>query len=409
MDKEQLGFDPTVVSVKGQRYIEIGRGGQTERLIIDEVIRRAPCIAGRATTCWKAHREGDDSRAPLVIKDSWQYPEREEEGELLREATNNGVVNVARYYHHETVHVGNREDDIKNNVRNGLDITKAANFKGGDSISSLNMSDIRIARNCQSSTAIRRKRSSSQTNAPMPPKKRSCSSSPTKLGKGIGTYNRVHRRVILRDFGKPITKASSRVSLLAALEKCIEGYESLYSKAGMLQCDISPGNLMINEEDGNPSWSAFLTDLDLAVKEQRDEFSGARGKTGTRAFMAIGVLLGEKHSFMHDLESFFWVLFWICIHYDGPNNERVTIRFDKWNYVDTEELAGMKLGVVADEAIFQKIASEYFTRHYEPLIPLANRLRRVVFPNGGRWKIEDPDLYFKMKKVLQTARKDLEE
>ena len=37
--------------------------------------------------------------------------------------------------------------------------------------------------------------------------------------------------------------------------------------------------------------------------------------TGTRAFMAIGVL-HEKHSFMDDLESFFRVLFWICIHYN---------------------------------------------------------------------------------------------
>jgi len=25
--------------------------------------------------------------------------------------------------------------------------------------------------------------------------------------------------------------------------------------------------------------------------------------------MEIGVLLGEKHSFIHDLESFFWVFF----------------------------------------------------------------------------------------------------
>jgi hypothetical protein len=122
----------------------------------------------------------------------------------------------------------------------------------------------------------------------------------------------------------------------------------------MLQCDVSPGNLMINEEDDNPSWRAFRTDLDLAIKEQRGGSSGARGKTGTRAFMAIGVLLGEKHSFMHDLGSFFWVLFWICIHYDGPNKMRIAHRFDKWNYVDTEELAVIKLGVVADEGIFQK-------------------------------------------------------
>lgn len=53
----------------------------------------------------------------------------------------------------------------------------------------------------------------------------------------------------------------------------------------------------------------FLIDLDLTIKEQRLSASGAKGKTGTRAFMAIGALLGEQHSFIHDLESFFWVLF----------------------------------------------------------------------------------------------------
>jgi hypothetical protein len=49
--------------------------------------------------------------------------------------------------------------------------------------------------------------------------------------------------------------------------------------------------------------------LDLAIKEERIGASGAKGKIGIRAFIAIGALLGEKHSFMHDLESFFWVLF----------------------------------------------------------------------------------------------------
>jgi tRNA A-37 threonylcarbamoyl transferase component Bud32 len=43
-----------------------------------------------------------------------------------------------------------------------------------------------------------------------------------------------------------------------------EGYESLH-KAGVLQCDISPRNLMINEDDNSPSWPAFLIDLDLAI------------------------------------------------------------------------------------------------------------------------------------------------
>lgn len=60
-------------------------------------------MVGRATTCWRAYREGDELQKPLFVKDSWQYPEREEEGELLREATEKEVVNLARYYHHETV------------------------------------------------------------------------------------------------------------------------------------------------------------------------------------------------------------------------------------------------------------------------------------------------------------------
>jgi Fungal protein kinase len=175
----------------------------------------------------------------------------------------------------------------------------------------------------------------------------------------------------------------------------------------MLQCDISPGNLMMNEEADNHSWRSFLIDLDLAIKEQRQGFSGARGKTGTRAFMAIGVLLGEKHSFMHDLESFFWVLYWICIHYDGPGEGRTIPQFDMWNYVDTEVLVRMKKGEVAHEGDFLKSAEENFTIYYQPLLPWVNRLRRVVFPGGARWMNEDKQLYSQMREILRDAQKDL--
>ncbi|PNP52372.1 hypothetical protein THARTR1_06976 [Trichoderma harzianum] len=111
MDEERLGFDPTIKTSDGQRFIEIERDGQPERLIVDEVIARCRCIAGRATTCWKAHLE-DDPQTAFVIKDSWQYPEREDEGEILREVTKQGVINVARYYHHETVRIRDVDDEI---------------------------------------------------------------------------------------------------------------------------------------------------------------------------------------------------------------------------------------------------------------------------------------------------------
>ncbi|KAI1937935.1 hypothetical protein LOZ66_003517, partial [Ophidiomyces ophidiicola] len=94
MTEGDLGFDPMIVTnADGSRYFTIERDGEEEHLIIDEVIKRAHCVAGRATTCWKVHCDGDESRTPLVIKGSWQYPERDEEGMLLREAMEKGVVN----------------------------------------------------------------------------------------------------------------------------------------------------------------------------------------------------------------------------------------------------------------------------------------------------------------------------
>jgi hypothetical protein len=405
MSEEQCGFDPTIITKDGQRVIEIEKSGQTERLVLEKLMKRAPCIAGRATTCWKAYRE-EDPGTPLVIKDSWQYTERDEEGELLQEATERGVVNVARYYNHATVRIGGKDDDVRDNVRGGLDIRTASNYRPNRSVLSTSTNALDDPRKSRSSSRSGVKRSSSQTGASLPPNKRLCSASPTKASNNP-LPNRVHRRIVLRDYGKPIYKASTRSALLAALEGCIAGHQSL-QREGILHRDISVNNLMINEDEENPSWPAFLIDLDLAIKEQRVGVSGANGKTGTRAFMAIGALMGEKHSFMHDLESFFWVIFWICIHYEGPGNGRVVARFDNWNFADTEELADSKKGAISDEADFLRSTNEHFTEYYQPLIPCVNTLRKAAFPNGRRWAKEDTGLYDRMKDILRSAREDCE-
>jgi len=130
-------------------------------------MKRVPCIAGRATTCWKAYPK-EDPQTPLVIQDSWQYPELEEEGELLGEATEPGIINVARYYHHETVQVGGIDDDIRSNVRKNLDITLAENHRAGRS-ATLRCRSTATPRKGRSTASI--KRSSSQTGAFLPPSK----------------------------------------------------------------------------------------------------------------------------------------------------------------------------------------------------------------------------------------------
>lgn len=167
---------------------------------------------------------------------------------------------------------------------------------------------------------------------------------------------------------------------------------------------------MVNKDKENPSWPTFLIGLDLAIKEQREKSSGACGKTGTRAFMAIGVLLDdEQHSFMHDLGSFFWVLFWICIHYDGPGKDIGSTEFECWNYESSRKLAELKKGLISDERDFLKTVEARFTAYYKPLAPFVNRLRRKVFPDSGRWREPVPHLYHDMKKILRDAQRELEE
>lgn len=186
-------------------------------------MNRQRSVAGRATTCWKGRLSGGSLEDRLAIKDSWEYEERPEEGLLLKEATEAGVKNVARYYHHETVRVGGVVDDVRNNVRKGLSETGARNTlqQRRPALSEATTSPVTSSssgrgRGRSSSRSITRKRSASCVQASMPPPKRSCSDSPVKQD-AQQRRNRVHRRVIMRDVGKSIYHASSLRAILTGL------------------------------------------------------------------------------------------------------------------------------------------------------------------------------------------------
>lgn len=84
--------------------------------------------------------------------------------------------------------------------------------------------------------------------------------------------------------------------------------------------------------------------------------------------------------------------------------------FERWNYENMTELAKLKLGTIGDEGDFLKTADEKSTTYYHTtMIPCVNRLQKVVFPGGGRWKEEDKKLYSQMKEILQKEREDLED
>lgn len=403
MSEEELGYDSTIAG-GGRRYTSIQLDGRIERLCLADLIKRQRSVAGRATRCWKAFVE-DMPDHWLVVKDSWEYEERPEEGLLLKEATEAGVKNVVRYYHHETVYVDGRVDDVLDNVRKGQNDTagqnpfqqRAVHTGSVTSPTTSGASGRGRGRSRSSSRILTRKRSSGSIQASMPPPKRSCSDSPVKQDTHR-RRNRVHRRLITRDVGRSIYDASSPRALLTALLGGIKGHESLLD-AKILHRDISIGNIVltIQEDDG------FLIDLDLAVKIDREKACGAPSKTGTKVFMAIGALYGEDHNFMHDLESFFWVLFWVCVHWNGPGRSRSKTQYDSWNYEPTQKLAEIKKGKVDEEDKFIEEVEREFTAQCRPLIPCIQELRKVVFPEGKRWLREDRQLYSRMKSVLQRA------
>jgi hypothetical protein len=95
---------------------------------------------------------------------------------------------------------------------------------------------------------------------------------------------------------------------------------------------------------------------------------------------------------MHDLESFFWVLFWIYIHSKGPGKGSVVAEFDKSDDADTKELVKLNKGQVSDEEDFVSEAGKSFMQYYQTMVPWVNRLRKVVFPNGRRRERVDSGL-----------------
>jgi hypothetical protein len=101
-------------------------------------------------------------------------------------------------------------------------------------------------------------------------------------------------------------------------------HHDLFEKAGILHRDISVGNLMVDASDHT---QGVLIDLDFAVRvtPNGDPVDGKTlPRAGTLIFRAFDLLTPEKPVkayYRHDLESFFYTLFWIQLHY--VNGERL--------------------------------------------------------------------------------------
>lgn len=141
---------------------------------------------------------------------------------------------------------------------------------------------------------------------------------------------------------------------------------------------------MITNPDETGGFSGMLIDLDLA-EVLGSGHSGARHQTGTMEFMAIEVFRGIDHTYRHDLESFFYVLLWICARrvwergfwcsaVDRPKESML----NEWYTGSFKEMIARSKMYAIGVDIFKLV--DEFTQAFDSVKPLCTKIQDTLFP-----------------------------
>ncbi|RPB18865.1 hypothetical protein L211DRAFT_843186 [Terfezia boudieri ATCC MYA-4762] len=146
----------------------------------------------------------------------------------------------------------------------------------------------------------------------------------------IACHDRMLTVMVLAPIGTPISKPTlTPLEIAQALLAGLIGHASLFFQAGILHRDLSPNNIIALKQPIRTALPTLLSqnqthiynlygcliDLDYAVDTHINGASGAADRTGTYPFIAINVLTSQEiHRYRHDLESFLYVLLWVCCY-----------------------------------------------------------------------------------------------
>ncbi|KAJ7037782.1 hypothetical protein C8F04DRAFT_1091509 [Mycena alexandri] len=156
------------------------------------------------------------------------------------------------------------------------------------------------------------------------------------------SFDRCHTRALFTPVGKPLKFFPSTKALVQALHHAILHHEIAF-QAGVLQRDVSDGNVLFEEASAEADPKGFLVDWDYAEftpeglrnfeswfpgrKDEQDQYKNIdkslKDITGTLPFMAIQILDNENmaesdrvsHQPCHDLESIYWLLVWMILRH----------------------------------------------------------------------------------------------
>ncbi|KAK3491616.1 kinase-like domain-containing protein [Neurospora crassa] len=201
--------------------------------------------------------------------------------------------------------------------------------------------------------------------------------------------------------GHVISRFRTVKQLLESMRDAIKAHRYLYLTSNILHRNISPNNIIIMNPKITNGLKGMLINLDMAAKVREDGQSPSRQPiTDTLPFMAIEVLRNMDHTYRHDLESFFYVLLWVCARQSWSNgvsgkDEQTPDKsfLDRWGNGHLEHIALNKKHDMASRDLFEELMNQ-FPKSLDPVKPLCFRIRKILFApydRKGRMLLGTPE------------------
>ncbi|KAL7893021.1 serine/threonine-protein kinase Sgk2 [Trichoderma sp. SZMC 28014] len=379
MSHAEMGLDTFTKAKDSRLYVTIpveARGKKRKRQVeLDpKPVARPRAIVGRGTTCFLAKATGA-VEFDRVVKYSWTSSMRPPEADLLTKANERGVKGLAKV-------VGYQEEVTSiSKLREGLVFTTAHKFRGvpRNAKSSFSLSPFSQYHSLSQLAGSEHRENEATYPIDVPQ-----GTSLVQLdGDQLPYTNRILRVLAISPAGRSIRQFKTVIELLEGLRDAVKVHQSLYTDGEILHRDISENNIIITNPSNADGFKGMLIDLDLAEEEDKDP-SGARHRTGTMEFMAIEVLLGLSHTYRHDLESFFYVLIWLCarrgwelLTSSGQRPEKSFL--SRWYTGGYEDIAQNKRGDMDKYGL--EFLLRVFPEDFDCVKPLCRAIRDVLFPH----------------------------
>ncbi|KAI1276832.1 serine/threonine-protein kinase Sgk2 [Xylaria sp. FL0933] len=372
MDNATIGLDIFIKREKMDRYITVDdTSSNPKRIKLNEAKLKPKAIVCRGTTIYTTEEN-------FVAKFSWLSAKRKLEVVHLKRAEESGVEGVARV-------VGHRQITTTSEIRSGLDISAAHQhlFPAKNEDPPLSATASTSESTTANTNRPSRKRKSDSTLDNVSISKKRANSSVSTPGNDDVWENRIFSCLVISPAGRVIHEFQSAKELLESMRDAIRAHQNLYVHGNILHRDISPNNIIIVVPNKPEGYKGMLIDLDLA-KEIHSGPSGAIQQTGTIQFMAVEVLNNIAHTYRHDLESFFYVLLWLCAYQSWNNGiagqkklSKTESVVEKWNQGRPKEIASVKTAHMTINGV-EEIMGE-FPEALNVVKPLCLEIRSILF------------------------------